>query len=85
MKFVVIIKMRNNVVLCANKTVKSNVLHPCVDTLKKKLQAFELQHMVQNSLCRTSKERAPILQNIASNSSSTSSELSAYKAELLNL
>ena len=47
--------MRNNVVLCANKTVKSNVLHPCVDTLKKKLQAFELQHMVQNILCRTSK------------------------------
>ena len=52
--------MRNNVVLCANKTVKSNVLHPCVDTLKKKLQAFELQHMVQNILCRTSKERALI-------------------------
>ena len=52
--------MRNNVVLCTNKTVKSNVLHPCVDTLKKKLQAFELQHMVQNILCRTSKERALI-------------------------
>ena len=46
MKFSVIIRMRNNVVSCANKTVKLNVLHPCVDTLKKKLQAFELQHMV---------------------------------------
>ena len=55
--------MRNNVLLCANKTVKSNVLHPCVDTLKKKLQAFELQHMVQNILCRTSKERAPPFTN----------------------
>ena len=52
--------MSNNVVLCANKTVKSSVLRPCVDTLKKKLQAFELQHMVQNILCSTSKERALI-------------------------
>ena len=52
--------MRNKVVLCANKTVKSNVLRPCVDTLKKKLQAFELQHMVLNILGKTSKERALI-------------------------
>ena len=44
--------MRNNVVSCANKTVKLNVLHPYVDTLTKKLQAFELQHMVQNILLR---------------------------------
>ena len=36
------------------------MLRPCVDALKKKLQAFELQHMVQNILCRTSKERALI-------------------------
>ena len=56
MKFSVIIRMRNNVVSCANKTVKLNVLHPCVDTLKKKLQAFELQHMVQNILLRGSKK-----------------------------
>ena len=52
MKFSVIIRMRNNVVSCANKTVKLNVLHPYVDTLKNKLQAFELQHMVRNILLR---------------------------------
>ena len=60
MKSSVIIKMRNNVVFCANKTVKLNVLHPCVDTLKKKLQAFELQHMVQNISLRNSKKRVLI-------------------------
>ena len=48
--------MRNNVVSCANRTVKLNVLHPCVDTLEEKLQAFELQHMVQNILLRGSKK-----------------------------
>ena len=52
--------MRNNVVFCANKTVKLNVLHPCVETLKKKLQAFELQHMVQNISLRNSKKRVLI-------------------------
>ena len=36
------------------------MLHPCVDTLKKKLQAFELQHMVQNILLRGSKKRVLI-------------------------
>ena len=60
MKFVVIIKMRNSVVFCANKTVNLNVLHPCVDTLKKKLQAFELQDMVQNIALRNLKERGII-------------------------
>ena len=60
MKFLVIIKMRNSVVFCANKTVNLNVLHPCVDTLKKKLQAFELQDMMQNILLRNLKERAII-------------------------
>ena len=57
MKFLVIIKMRNSVVFCANKTVNLNVLHPCVDTLKKKLQAFELQDMMQNIVSRHLKER----------------------------
>ena len=60
MKFVVIIKMRNSVVFCANKTVNLNVLHPCVDTLKKKLQAFELQDMMQNIVLRNLKERGII-------------------------
>ena len=60
MKFSVIIKMRNNVVFCANKTVKLNVLHPCVDTLKKKLQVFELKHMVQKISLRNSKKRVLI-------------------------
>ena len=60
MKFFVIIKMRNSVVFCANETVNLNVLHPCVDTLKKKLQAFELQDMMQNILLRNLKERAII-------------------------
>ena len=60
MKFVVIIKMRNSVVFCANKTVNLNVLHPCFDTLKKKLQAFELQDMMQNILLRNLKERGII-------------------------
>ena len=57
MKFFVIIKMRNSVVFCANETVNLNVLHPCVDTLKKKLQAFELQDMMQNIVSRHLKER----------------------------
>ena len=60
MKFLVIIKMRNSVVFCANKTVNLNVLHPCVDTLKKKLQAFELQDMMQNIVLRNLKERGII-------------------------
>ena len=60
MKFFVIIKMRNSVVFCANKTVNLNVLHPCVDTLKKKLQAFELQDMMQNIVLRNLKERGII-------------------------
>ena len=60
MKFVVIIKMRNSVVFCANKTVNLNVLHPCVDTLKEKLQAFELQDMMQNIVLRNLKERGII-------------------------
>ena len=61
MKFVVIIKMRNSVVFCANKTVNLNVLHPCVDTLKKKLQAFELQDMMQNIVLRNLKEQGIIV------------------------
>ena len=60
MKFFVIIKMRNSVVFCANKTVNLNVLQPCVDTLKKKLQAFELQEMMQNIVLRNLKERGII-------------------------
>ena len=60
MKFFVIIKMRNSVVFCANETVNLNVLHPCVDTLKKKLQAFELQDMMQNIVLRNLKERGII-------------------------